>query len=889
MADEASLLGRARAIAERRKVHVDENFFQRYGEDDIVCALQRLKDDVKSSDKKTILLCHCAPLPCHCDGILKYIAATNDAEVGRVGAMKNGWESDPQFHRCDRKTPLGNGFVPMKDKLNMSSEDREAVCLAHLDLLESLVVSQALSAEFQLPERLKPRVVCQSGNKTRDDVIADLAAELLYDEGDIATREGIDAGFPIVAGSGEATDISSALRAHGAQFGKRECRRAANASGIPAEVKAEIRERLDARGLRHAQNALQTTTRRIEKLEAGLRRDQAKANVTRPATRAEKESTDGVTCRREELQKLVDFGCLGKIYSEDEARRLFPDGTISGVHVLTSIKHAERLKELQKFKGRAVLLGDRIFRLRDGRQIFPNATDAGMFGPVTTLQAARAIVARSLIHDFPLESVDLTSAYLQAKWPEQLPPHFLKLTPDAFSMLPKDLRDAARNVNGAPVFKMERCLYGHPLSGHIWIETFLSFMRERGWRSLPDDPALMQRGNTWLCIYVDDVAATGPPDELAQMWAEMRDRFKVGMQEPLKDFLGLRIQFKKEDDGRSAYVDMSDYSRLCVDTYAELWPESVVRPCDTPMSDELRFAQDEKPDAQTPQKRVQKVLGMLLWLARCGRPDIALSVSRLGSRAARWDDVCDKQLLRLMGYLQTHHASAIRMFVSDRDNINDLRAVVSSDANLPPSGKAQTGYVLAMEGDGGTLVPIAWASKGQPLTADSTLMSELIAAHTAVRETLCLASALQNDVVDIGTNIDDSKICKPIILRVDNEGVLSNCRRGVSDACGVMAKALSLRVGLLRDLREMGLFDVVYVKTDENRSDMYTKALTNLKLIVALEANGVVPMNPKKCANTIRAHRCTIRTLRGCRNRSIRRATLDSVSTLHAEGETNRM
>ena len=63
--------------------------------------------------------------------------------------------------------------------------------------------------------------------------------------------------------------------------------------------------------------------------------------------------------------------------------------------------------------------------------------------------------------------------------------------------------------------------------------------------------------------------------------------------------------------------------------------------------------------------------------------------------------------------------------------------------------------------------------------------------------------------------------------------VVINARKGVADAGGARAKALRLRAGLLRDLVRMGLIQVEYVKTDENRSDMFTKALAAVKFPMA--------------------------------------------------------
>ncbi len=64
------------------------------------------------------------------------------------------------------------------------------------------------------------------------------------------------------------------------------------------------------------------------------------------------------------------------------------------------------------------------------------------------------------------------------------------------------------------MLRMRKCLYGHPLSGHIWIEVCLQYLKEQGWKSCPGNRAVLRKGKTMICVYVDDVCAAGPPEEL---------------------------------------------------------------------------------------------------------------------------------------------------------------------------------------------------------------------------------------------------------------------------------------------------------------------------------------------------------------------------------------
>ena len=176
------------------------------------------------------------------------------------------------------------------------------------------------------------------------------------------------------------------------------------------------------------------------------------ACVTRAANKTEKASPQGLKARQEEMQKLFKFQCFGEPCTYNEMRKSDPDGTYSGVAVLTSMKHMELPAEQRKYKARAVLLGDNIRRISDGKQVFPRGMDYGLHGDVSTLPSLRLVLTHALVHDAPVESVDLTSAYLQAEWPAHLPSHFVVLTPDAFAALPAEARAAADAITGGQAY-----------------------------------------------------------------------------------------------------------------------------------------------------------------------------------------------------------------------------------------------------------------------------------------------------------------------------------------------------------------------------------------------------------------------------------------------------
>jgi hypothetical protein len=140
--------------------------------------------------------------------------------------------------------------------------------------------------------------------------------------------------------------------------------------------------------------------------------------------------------------------------------------------------------------------------------------------------------------------------------------------------------------------------------------------------------------------------------------------------------------------------------------------------------------------------------------------------------------------------------------------------VLYTDASLH-APVSQSGYLLVWECPLGSEMPGAWRSVKQPISADSSGASELIAAHLGVRD--CL------------TKVEDS-----LLMKVDNSAVLRNSKRGGdSSSLSWLSKALRLRMELLHDLSQLGIVKAEYVNTLLMRADPLTKAITTGKIALA--------------------------------------------------------
>ena len=591
----------------------------------------------------------------------------------------------------------------------------------------------------------------------------------------------------------------------------------------------------------------------------------AQAHVTKLlTTKSEKEDPRAKEARQEEVLKIVRYDTFSAPWNWDVAKRKYPNATLSGVYLITSIKNFERSAAEQKYKGRLVLMGNQITMLGTGKQTSPTGEDMGLYGSVTSLEGFRSVLSHSLINEYPCEAADLTNAYLQAEWPPNTEPHFIWGTPEFLDALPEPLYSQAQEAlkNGTPLFKMQKCLYGHPLSGHIWIETLLRFLKSKGWVNVPGQPAMLRRNACLCCVYVDDICVSGPKVQLKDMWDEIQKRFPIGAQGPVDQFLGMKVaRFDAQlpvfteageknkltflDKGpdlmqpfRCYSIDMSDYVQAILKTYDELYPEAKsgksehshfrVYNKDVPLPI-WEETQETTCAPSTPQRRVQKMIGMLLWLSRCARPDISYALSRLGSRVSRWDKVCDTALAHVVGYLQgsaaKEHCRLIFRVHKD-DTPDDLISSLYTDSNLS-APRSQTGAHYVIESPRGSLLPIHWLSKKQSICCDSVAAAELVAAHTGIRALLMIHESVAPNA-------------KPLIVRVDNSTVVRIARKGMSPNLDWMeARPLFIRNCFMRDLVELGVIEVAHVDTHRNLADIHTKRFSSAEFPALRRTGGL--------------------------------------------------
>jgi hypothetical protein len=246
-----------------------------------------------------------------------------------------------------------------------------------------------------------------------------------------------------------------------------------------------------------------------------------------------------------------------------------------------------------------------------------------------------------------------------------------------------------------------------------------------------------------------------------------------------------------------------------------------------PMSPEcfasLRAAQLGEPMAHN--LTYQKVIGSLLHLAQCTRPDIALPVGALASYASTPSEAHSEALVKLVRYVGMKAGRGLTFGGSDTP------VGFWCDANFAAcqdTRRSTTGWLVVMCGRA-----VSRASKKQPTAAASTMDAEYQACGAAAREGLSLGKALE----EIALLSSDFPMGGPVVIRCDNKATLSLCKDRKE---GQRVKHIDVIHHFARDHVASGELSFVYCKSEENVSDCLTKALSRPLFEKGLEGLGMI-------------------------------------------------
>ena len=230
-------------------------------------------------------------------------------------------------------------------------------------------------------------------------------------------------------------------------------------------------------------------------------------------------------------------------------------------------------------------------------------------------------------------------------------------------------------------------------------------------------------------------------------------------------------------------------------------------------------------------ERFMTIIGALLYLTRCTRPDISFAVGYLSRHTARPRKVHWTALMCVLRYLKGTKSFGLRYMKGSK--VNDRVAPSQAYADADFAGdkvdfKSTSGFVILC-----AKAAIDWGSWKQTGVARSSTESEIIALDTAARRVLWVRK-LEKEL-DIGHG-------EPSVIYEDNHGAISwaKDRRRTK-----YSKHISVRFFAVSDDVEQKRIAVLPIDSNENPADLFTKPLPVIKFNKFRTMIGVVDLNSK--------------------------------------------
>jgi hypothetical protein len=227
-----------------------------------------------------------------------------------------------------------------------------------------------------------------------------------------------------------------------------------------------------------------------------------------------------------------------------------------------------------------------------------------------------------------------------------------------------------------------------------------------------------------VVIWVDNlIIASSNTDKISQFKENMKSKFRMMDFGEISYFLG--ISFKQGN----GVIKMNQ--KIYIQKILDRFGMSDCKPRTTPCEQRFEGMSDSE---QVDPRRYREIVGSLIYLMTCTRPDISWVVSKLSQKLScpRMEDVTTaKHVLRYLKGSMEHE-------LCFRKCDGELNLIAFTDADWASSlddRQSTTGYCFSLTENG---PPILWKSKKQPTIALATCEAEYVSLAVTTQESLYL-------------------------------------------------------------------------------------------------------------------------------------------------------
>ncbi|KAG1655976.1 hypothetical protein FOA52_008677 [Chlamydomonas sp. UWO 241] len=360
-----------------------------------------------------------------------------------------------------------------------------------------------------------------------------------------------------------------------------------------------------------------------------------------------------------------------------------------------------------------------------------------------------------------------------------------------------------------------RTLYGLKQAPRVWYLKLSEELAKIGFFPSNADPCLfIMKSNdfTAVIVHVDDMLVVGRPKIVAHTKHTLSQVFTTTDMSPAAFYTGIDIERDREH--RTLKLKQRRYTIDVIERFGLVDAKTKAQPISptTKLSKSVGELLDEKH-----RHLFMELLGSLLYLAVCTRPDISQTVgvlARYMSCPTTAHLEAAKQVLR--------YVSGTRNFGICYGNSGQLVGFCDSDyAGDPDTRRSTSGIVFILNGGA-----VIWCSRVQPTVAVSTLEAEYMSASLSAKDALWCRKILP----ELGLS------CNMVNINCDNQGALKLISNPIATQ---RSKHIDVIHHFVRDRVSRRDICFHYVASEHNAADILTKPLTLVKFVYCRNLMGI--------------------------------------------------
>ena len=471
------------------------------------------------------------------------------------------------------------------------------------------------------------------------------------------------------------------------------------------------------------------------------------------------------------------------------------DANLMNCHFIFTVKRNAD-GSIDKFKARLVA---------DGNTQRHNVDFDRVFSTVVKMSTVRLVLTLAANLRMGLTSLDVRQAFLHAQLDRPL---YMRMPPG----LPRV------NTNGdVLIVRLKKSLYGLKQAGRAWNQLFVEFLISWGFTQSTSDTCLFwfidphDKTDTLalvIVIWVDDIICAHTSDDVRAAFVHaLSQRFPLDDKGALTWVLGTRVEYKR--DHRRLMLSQELYTTDLLRRHAP-HVDSTARRYDSPMAEDAALSSDQCPSADSQEHTdmrpfrdvYMQIVGGLLWLAACTRPDITYAASTLARFVSNPARAHYAAMQRVLAYLK--HTAARVLLIQP---VIGRGVVVYADASWSEQFSTSGAILFVLT------VPIVWYTRLQRTVSHSSAEAEYISASLAARE----GSHLRALCHELGL-----LPAGPTPLRMDSKSAIDMAHDPVAFK---KTKHIMREAHYLRDLVARRVYTPEHVASADMLADIFTKPL----------------------------------------------------------------